>query len=99
MHDNDVIGVKKPCARASFWSTRVNASTANIEVRLAGGFDQAAVAALRATACTDTAVDLRRVVGPDGDVAAIAAGDCIGIDARVGADVHGRSVLLGAGAV
>ena len=52
-----------------------------------GGFDQAAVAALRAAARRDGAVSTRRVVCPQHGSAALAVGESVHIDRRVRAHV------------
>src|SRR5690349_6567928 len=80
-------------------SPGVDTTAAHVEPGSARGLDQAAVARLRTTARANRAVELRAIVRPDRDLAAIAAADCFGVDRYTTADVRVRSVLLGSRAV
>ena len=72
---------------------------AGVDVQaLAGSFHLAAVAGSAAPACRDAAVELRDLVGPYRDIAAIAGVDGIGLDRRTRLDRGGVRILLGAGA-
>ena len=60
---------------------------------MARGFDQAAVAALRAAARHDGAVSTGRIVGPQHGSATLAVGESVNIDGRVRAHVYRGGIL------
>ncbi len=62
---------------------------------MTGGFDQAAVAALRAAARRNAAVSARRVVSPQHDLAAVTIRDGVSGDDGVRAHVSRGSILHG----
>ena len=66
---------------------------------LAGSLDLAAVAAIRPTPGAESTIHRGVLVGPDGDIAAVAIGNGVGVDAGAGGDVGGGGVLLRSGAM
>ena len=71
---------------------------AGIDIQgLAGGLHLATIARHRAATRRDTAIELRAVIGPDSNIAAIAAADGIGLDRGASVD-RGRVRALFAAA-
>ncbi len=96
--DQDIIGVQQPLPRRAMGRRRTDGG-AGVDLQgLARSFHLAAVARHRAATRRDAAIELRAVIGPDGNIAAIAAADGIGPDRGAGIDDGRVCALLAAAA-
>ena len=78
--------VEQPGAAQALRRAGIDVDARHVQV-VAGGFDQAAVAALCTAARCNAAICTRRVIGPQHDLAAVTTGDGVSIDAGGGAHI------------
>ena len=90
--DGDAGGIQQPQAGFAQGCARVDADALGVQALLAGGLDEAAVAALAAAAGADAAVGLGGGVGPDDDLAAVARVGGIGLEAGSRVERSGAGV-------
>ena len=83
--------VQQPQATPASGGARLDVDASHIQP-VAGSLNQTTVTPLHSTACADGSIGARAVVGPENDLAAVAAAQGIGVDAGVSAHVGGGGV-------